>query len=337
MSNENINELRKEFILGLYDELGVSLLGLPEHKKFPNYEWDQYYYTRVEREILVNDWLLKYPNYAMICGVGSGYIAIDFDVMKDGEYKGRLHPKSKALFDYLSSEYPSWVQKSGGGEGRHLIYKIDPNRPIPTQDIKDYPGVEIRGEKSLIVLAYSIHPSGNLYELLCNPLEEEVCVFPYEHFEGKIKIGLNSSSKTSGNDGEHEKLDPNFKVRPSGRHRFLIEQTGHYCRKTPRWKEVIIALNLAHCEPPLELGDLEKSIFVSGTKYSADSHQEKELIFKPIKVSELMQKEFDAEEFIVDNLIPEHGITIISGYPGSFKTFITLNIAIKVAKGETCS
>lgn len=338
MNNTKTDKARKEFILGLYDVLGVYLTFIPPGLKYNPYGWDEYYKTRVEKHVLLNYWLSKYKSFALINGVRSGYITTDFDTMKDGEFKDKLHPKSKGLFDYLSTEYPAWIQKSGdeSGQRRHLIYKVDPNRPILTQRLEDYPGVEIKGEKSLTMLAFSIHPSGNIYELLRNPLEENVDLFPYDYFGDKIQIDLSNFNGKDNNSASSQSgpKDPFFKIKEPGRGNWLIEQVGHYCRKTSRWKKVIIALNFAHCDPPLEMDELEKTVFKSGEKYSTDLKGEKELVFKPLKVSELMQKEFDEEEFIIENLVPEHGIIIISGDPGSFKTWNILDMSIKVASGS---
>ena len=53
----------------------------------------------------------------------------------------------------------------------------------------------------------------------------------------------------------------------------------------------------------------------------------------PLKMSELMNKEFPPLEWLVEGLIPIGDITIISGYPGCYKTWIMLDIAISSARG----
>lgn len=158
-----VNNL-KDFTLGIHDKLNASLVPIISGTKKAAVKWDQYYKQRVTRDILVNDWLPKYDAFGLICG--KEFICIDFDVMKEGKYKGKLHPEAYELFDYLSACFPTWAQKSGSGEGRHLIYRVDPKRPVPIQGIEEYPGVEIRGTKSYVIIAFSKHPSGGIYELL---------------------------------------------------------------------------------------------------------------------------------------------------------------------------
>jgi Fe2+ or Zn2+ uptake regulation protein len=61
---------------------------------------------------------------------------------------------------------------------------------------------------------------------------------------------------------------------------------------------------------------------------------EKEGKFKPIHISELMDKEFKDTEWIVEKLIPSESITAISGSPATYKTWIILDLALKVAQGD---
>ena len=52
------------------------------------------------------------------------------------------------------------------------------------------------------------------------------------------------------------------------------------------------------------------------------------------KVGELLRQDFPPEVWIVDQLIPDNGVTILSGAPGSFKTWLYMEIAVKVASGQ---
>lgn len=55
---------------------------------------------------------------------------------------------------------------------------------------------------------------------------------------------------------------------------------------------------------------------------------------EPLPIKELMIKDFPDQEWVVERLIPYPGITAISGAPASFKTWIALEIALKVAQGQ---
>jgi len=52
------------------------------------------------------------------------------------------------------------------------------------------------------------------------------------------------------------------------------------------------------------------------------------------QVGDLLHEEFPPEVWIVDQLIPDKSVTILSGSPGSFKTWLYMEIAVKVAKGQ---
>jgi hypothetical protein len=56
--------------------------------------------------------------------------------------------------------------------------------------------------------------------------------------------------------------------------------------------------------------------------------------FKPISLSELYSMEFPENKWVVDKLVPHEGITIISGAPASFKTWMLLQMAIDIATGS---
>lgn len=52
------------------------------------------------------------------------------------------------------------------------------------------------------------------------------------------------------------------------------------------------------------------------------------------KVGDLLQQKFPPEVWVVNQLIPDNGVTILSGAPGSFKTWLYMEIAVKVANGQ---
>lgn len=60
---------------------------------------------------------------------------------------------------------------------------------------------------------------------------------------------------------------------------------------------------------------------------------EKENRLKPALISELMSKEFGEIEWVAEPLIPKEAITILSGDPASFKTWLILDLAKKIAEG----
>ncbi|MEK7550809.1 MAG: AAA family ATPase [Patescibacteria group bacterium] len=60
---------------------------------------------------------------------------------------------------------------------------------------------------------------------------------------------------------------------------------------------------------------------------------ESEKPLQPISLDELMRKEFPETKWIVEQLIPLEGIVALSGMPSAYKTWLILDLAIKVASG----
>ncbi len=76
----------------------------------------------------------------------------------------------------------------------------------------------------------------------------------------------------------------------------------------------------------------EKSLEAKMQHIEKEIEQEEK--FKPLLLSDLMKKEFKNPEWLVQGLIPSEGIVAISGAPASYKTWLVLDLAIKVAKGD---
>ena len=73
--------------------------------------------------------------------------------------------------------------------------------------------------------------------------------------------------------------------------------------------------------------DMYKELWEQGEKA-----ERLKLITQPL--GSLLKVEFPPEVWVVDQLLPDEGVTILSGAPGSFKTWLYVEIAVKVAKGE---
>ena len=339
---EPLSQEGKDFILDLYDQLGAYLIPIEHGTKHPplTMGWTQYFNKRAAREEVLQ-WIDEYDAFALMCGKEQGFYTVDFDIPKNAEDQEHLDPKAQGLYDYLLNEYPTWAQKSGSkcGARRHLIYATDKTKPIISiQNLENYPGVEIRGEKSLILIAYSRHPDGGYYELLRNPIEDGFDTLPYEFFEDKVEYGNKLREKTYK---ERKHTEPLLKVQEPGRHRFLIQEAGHYCRTTRRWKEVIVALNQAHCDPPLPPHELD-SIFASGSKYSKDidfkTEDNEEVIPEKLFTTfeELKNKEVPPVKFLVDGKIKilENAPCVIFGPTAQCKSFILAALIAPWSEGK---
>lgn len=73
--------------------------------------------------------------------------------------------------------------------------------------------------------------------------------------------------------------------------------------------------------------EIYKELWEQGEK-----NERLKLITQPL--GSLLKVEFPPEVWVVDQLVPDEGVTMLSGAPGSFKTWLYVEMAVKVAKGE---
>jgi len=68
---------------------------------------------------------------------------------------------------------------------------------------------------------------------------------------------------------------------------------------------------------------------------TAPAAKEVKAVFRPIWYTELAELDIPLPSWVVDKLIPEASITIISAAPAQYKTWVALDIAIQVACGRS--
>src|SRR3989338_2148565 len=61
---------------------------------------------------------------------------------------------------------------------------------------------------------------------------------------------------------------------------------------------------------------------------------EREQSFNPLSFVDLMAREFKDTEWMVEQLVPSESIVAMSGAPSAYKTWLVLDLAINVAKGD---
>lgn len=83
---------------------------------------------------------------------------------------------------------------------------------------------------------------------------------------------------------------------------------------------------------PLEAGYFSVAIERLQGEKNVMPEQKNEL--NPISMSELMSEQFPPDEWLIDKLVPAGEITFISAYPGNFKTWLMLDIAVRLSQGE---
>ena len=112
------------------------------------------------------DPMIGYPdaNIGIACGEASGFFVLDVDGPEGEQSLQVLETKHGAL--------PFTVQQRTGSGGRHLFFKM-PNADIRPK-VRLMAGLDVRGNDSYIVVAPSMHISGNRYEWIVDPFTHEI-------------------------------------------------------------------------------------------------------------------------------------------------------------------
>ncbi|MBI3379356.1 AAA family ATPase [Candidatus Gottesmanbacteria bacterium] len=80
------------------------------------------------------------------------------------------------------------------------------------------------------------------------------------------------------------------------------------------------------------LGDYQKTEIEEKIQEVEKSIKNDEF-FNPVSLEELMKKEFPKIYWVVEQLIPVESVVAISGVPSAYKTWVILDIALKVSQG----
>jgi hypothetical protein len=289
-----------------YYELGFSVIPVTFQSKVPLVNWREYQSKRATKTQIEQWFRTPEVNVGVVTGAISGIVIVDIDTK---ENIGR-------------PLYPTATTRTGSG-GAHYIYK---HPRVPVKTIAGLlPGVDVRGDGGYAVFPFSTHPNGNKYEWVIPP-EDGIAELP--------EWVLEELSKTASHKGE--------KVYEGTRNSAAAQAAGSLLGGAVKGElsnlawETMKKWNEEQCVPPLpekELRATFESIFrrESSKRASENPHA---YAIQPIPLSELLAMEFASPKWLVDGLIPHEAVSIISGAPASYKTFITLDIALKVSRGE---
>lgn len=292
-----------------YYDLGFSVIPIVYKDKKSLVPWQEYQTKRATRE-QVEIWF-KNPeleiNIGIVTGAISGIVVVDIDTT---ESIGKPLP-------------PTATSRTGRG-GSHHLYK-HPGALVKTV-AGILPGVDIRGDGGIIVLPPSIHPNGNKYEWVIPP-EDGFEDMPDWVFGTENRQTVQGSILDVVPEGTRNSTATKVAGQLLGGH--LSPELSILA-----W-EALKKWNQETCKPPLiekELRTIFESIY--GREERKRDNTKTVSSINSISLSELIATEFPAPLWLVDKLIPNEALTIISGAPASYKTFITIEIALKVAGGE---
>ncbi len=208
----------------------------------------------------ITTWWSKYPlaNIGIPTGEKSDWLVLDIDTKYEGD-------KSLEVLEMLYEDLPATITAITGSGGQHRIFKYPKGIKVPNS-VSFQPGLDIRSEGGLIVVAPSIHISGKCYRWLegYSPFDREAVEVPQWLFEWMLK-----GTKETAIHKQSSAKDEFHKVIEGSRNNHLTSLAGTLRRKGMS-QEVIMATLLAenkeNCEPPLAENEV-RLIAKSVSKY----------------------------------------------------------------------
>ena len=270
-------------------------------------------------ETEIQEWIDKGNNYGVVCG--DGLVVIDTD-----------HPHSEKELSKILPE--TFTVKTKKGYHRYYFCHDVKSTKIPNG------WGEVRSTGNCVVGPGCIHPSGAIYTIINNiPIKhiqrEELAKLlnPYTNVKSKEveDLELLSKPKSVG-----DRNDATFKLATFYKRANWNKEDVLFCLK--EWN--------SRNEPPLtdkELINIVNSAFKGDgyniyykqdpTDYSKNEPVD-DFKFDPIDYTELISKEVKEQNWLVDNLIPATGVTVLGGKRSSFKSWIAMDLALSSATGE---
>lgn len=311
-----------------YRRRGWSVIPINAQTKKALIRWEEFQRRRATGAE-IRKWWHRWPdaNVGIVTGKVSGLVVVDAD--------------KKA--EHLISKLPETGLKSRTGSGWfHYFYSYPPNTEhVPNVVRKD--GFDVRGDGGYVVAPPSLHESGRRYAWLADTAKRLPPV-PSVAFE-EPKEGPNSN----GN-GQHKPNDGNWLSRimdgvgHGERNDAATRLAGYYFSKHMPFDVVLSNIELwnERNDPPLterELVTTLRSVFGKESRRPNRVEQPRvdnglEEPFALVSMSDYMSKFGDAEiSWAVEGWLPDATIALMVAPPGSYKTWLELDLAVSIATG----
>lgn len=297
---------------------GWCVIPAQQNGKKPLIEWSQYA-DRLPTPDEVKAWWKQWPNanIALITGRVSGLVAVDVDVDRGGRPEPVYERNRTGV-----------VSKTGGG-GFHLLYRYPPKAERVYNRVgKD--GIDIRGDGGYVIVPPSVHPNGTNYEWTAQGELGECPTFVLEHPD---KDGEQQDQKwlTELLSGEAR----------GGRNDACARLAGYFASKEMA-REVALTLVLQWNTlntPPLPIPEIERTVeSVYKGAFRRQAHKKatntKKLMGVMDFASYMTKHGDDTIHWSIEDWVPQKTIAFAIAPPGSYKTWLTLDLAVSIASGK---
>lgn len=220
-------------------------------------------------------------NIAIATGADSGVIVVDVDPRHGGD-------ESLDDLEEKHDKLPDTVEAVTGGGGRHLLYR-HPGYRVPNSAGKFGRGLDIRGDGGYIIVAPSIHISGEKYEWEASSHPNDIAIADAPEWLLKLLAAENKTVQQTTHVEEG-------KIPEGQRNSVLTSLAGSMRRKGAGEAAIRFALlaeNGEKCVPPLsesEISDIARNI----SRYAPASNkpdQSTDDIFKKVSADQVRSPE----------------------------------------------
>lgn len=267
----------------------------------------------------------------------SGLIAADVDPRHGGDESWRDLEQSS---DEAISE--TWTNLTGGG-GEHLIYRVPPGFDTHTDTIAE--GVDIKWA-GYIILPPSDHRDQRAYtwESGYSPFDREPALLP-----PSLRTRIQSRNGTQPAAERAPIADLLARdVSKGERNTTLASIAGHLRNEVDQSVTLAIceSWNALHCKPPLDSVELARTIGGMYLRYKKPA----KAIFGSLEGSQATAApgarpryeiidgpdylDLPAPRWLVQTFLPDRSFAAIVGQPGSYKSFLALELGLCIATGH---
>lgn len=301
-----------------YRSIGWSVFPIPKGSKIPIVSWKKYQ-TEVATENEIRAWWTINPdsNIALATGKVSDLIIFDLDAK---------HGRTSKEF-----QIPPTVCARSGGGGEHFFFKYPESHVQSSNGQLFGPGVDVKGDGGYVVLSPSLHESGNQYEWIIEPGENEIVNIP----EWLVQALNTQNSKNklwqNGIQGVSEGQRNEVAASVAGK---ILQNTNKDLWENLGWEQFVLwnKRNL----PPLQEKEL-RGVWESIQKRELSSEiKPKENLYKN-KSEAVFVRLSDIKSEQISWLWPQRfalgKLSLIAGDPGIGKSLLTATLASYVSLG----
>lgn len=321
-----------------YRRRGWSVIPIaPATKKPPKgFKWEQFQ-ERLPTEQEIEQWWRVMPRagVGIVTGKVSNIIVLDVDTKKGAD--------ANAIYE----RYPTGCVSRTGSGGGHFFYEYPKDREhVPNAVGRENGkpnGLDLRADGGYVVAPPTLHPSGERYQWIDTKRPRAI---PADLLDRVLP------QRTSPNGADAFSTEPWLTdilagVDDGGRNDAAARLAGYYFKKGMPADVVEQQLLLwnQNNHPPLSPGRIRLTVesiqrtrqrqrVSSAVPTGRDTEDTTQDVFQLLSLRQYMASYGDTEtSWIVEGWLPEQTIAMIVSPPGTYKTWILLDLAVSLATG----